>query len=84
MVKDDQGVAAYVSPEGQEVINSERNNRKDSARAGERQHGSHPNKSHHGIKGRQAASSETGKKRRCTQQSLAALSARAFPSKLKY
>ena len=53
MVKDDQGVAAYVSPEGQEVINGERNNRKDSVRAGERQHGLHPNKSHYGINGRQ-------------------------------
>ena len=55
MVKYDQGVAAYISPEGQEVINSKRNNRKDNMRAGERQHGSHPNKSHHRIKGRQQA-----------------------------
>ena len=53
MVKDDQGVAAYVSPEGRKVINGERNNRKDSVRAGERQHGPHPNNSHHRINGRQ-------------------------------
>jgi len=49
----DQGAAADTSPKGREVIGGERNNRKDSVRAGERQHGSHPNKSHHGIKGKQ-------------------------------
>ena len=53
MVKDGQGAAADTSPEGREVIGGERKDRKDSARAGERQHGSHPNKSHYRIKGKQ-------------------------------
>ena len=43
------GNAADTSPKGREVL-GERSNRKDSVRAGERQH---PNKSHHGIKGKQ-------------------------------
>ena len=47
----DQGTAADTSPKGREVL-GERSNRKDSVRAGERQH-QHPNKSHHGIKGKQ-------------------------------
>ena len=49
----DQGTAADTSPKGREVLGGERSNRKDSVRAGERQHQSHSNKHSHGIKGKQ-------------------------------
>ena len=45
----DMMAGADTSPKGRDVL-GERNNRKDSVRAGDR---NHPNKTHHGIKGKQ-------------------------------
>jgi len=46
-----EGAAADTSPKGREVLGGERNNRKDSVRAG--QHQAHSNKHSHGMKGKQ-------------------------------